>query len=216
MSKIKLWLPPEGTLEAQDKEFDPLPYYYRPITGPLYRKRIESGLSLLRPPYRRILEIGYGSGVTLPTLSQMGGELWGIDTLSVPDLVAKRLKKISVQARLVQDDICHWPYDGEPFDLVVAFSVLEHIADPVAVLGRIAGLLRPSGTLLVGMPRVDKAMSALFPLIGYRGIEKHHVTTFREVCRSAQSHFTLDTLRVFPCWCPLWAGLYFNMLFLKR
>ena len=216
MDKIKMLLPPEGALEPNDAEHDPLRYYYRPLTGGLYRKRIESGLALLRPPYRRILEIGYGSGITLPTLAQMGGELWGIDTQSVPARVSDRLEKISVHARLVQADICHWQHDGEPFDLVVAFSVLEHIADPAVVLRRMAGLLRPHGTLLVGMPRVDKAMASMFPLIGYHGIEGHHVTTFREVCQCARPYFMLDALRVFPGWCPPWAGLYFNMLFLKR
>ncbi|MCX7428741.1 MAG: class I SAM-dependent methyltransferase [Planctomycetia bacterium] len=216
MNKIKMWLPPEGTLDPNDEEHDPLPYYYRPITGYLYRKRIESGLSLLRPPYRRILEIGYGSGIALPTLSRMGDELWGIDTHSVPDCVADRLGRISVHARLAQGDCRTWRHGGDPFDLVVAFSVLEHIAAPAMALSQIASLLRPNGTLLIGMPRVDKAMAALFPLIGYRGIERHHVTTFHEVGKCAQPHFVLDTVRVFPTWCPQWAGLYFNMLFFKR
>ncbi len=216
MSTIKMWLPPENTLEANDEKLDPLRYYYHPITSGLYRGRIESGLQLLRPPYRRILKIGYGSGMTLPTLSKMGGELWGVDTHSVPENVEDRLRRISVHARLVQADVCSWRYNGEPFDLVVGFSVFEHIADPAMALSRIARLMTTDGTLLIGMPRVDRGMAALFRLIGFRGIKEHHVTTFHQVCKSAQTDFLLDAMKVFPACCPQWAGLYFNMLFVKR
>ncbi len=216
MSRVSMWLPPEGTLEPNNAVDDPLRHYYRPIIGHLYRRRIDAGLSLLRPPYRRILEIGYGSGIGMPTLARMGGELWGIDLESEPCRVTERLARIPVHAHLVKGDIRTWQYDGEPFDLIVAFSVLEHIAAPAGVVERIAELLQPNGTLLVGMPRVDKAMSALFPLIGYHGIERHHVTTFREVCECARPHLQLDAERAFPAWCPRRAGLYFNATFVKR
>jgi hypothetical protein len=43
---MRLALPPEGALVPND-EHDPLPYYYRPLTGWLYRKRLTMALSLL-------------------------------------------------------------------------------------------------------------------------------------------------------------------------
>ena len=211
-----MWLPPEGVLEPNDDTHDPLRYYYRPFIGYMYRRRIESGISLLQPPYRKILEIGYGSGIALPTLSRLGEAVWGLDSHSVPDRVARRLETISVHPTLVNADICDWRHDGEPFDLVVAFSVMEHISEPAVALSQIALLLKAGGTLLIGIPRVDKIMSAMFPLIGYHCIEKHHVTTFHTVCKCAKPHFTLERISTFPSWCPFWAGLYFNMLFVKR
>jgi SAM-dependent methyltransferase len=216
MSKIRMHLPPEGALEPNDEKDDPLPYYYSPIAGRLYRGRIESGLSLLQPHYESILEVGYGSGINMPTLSQIGGEVWGVDICSDPERVADRLTRIGVRAMLAKADICDWDCAPERFDLVVAFSVFEHIPDSSAALRQIWRLLKPKGMLLVGMPRVDKLMTTFFSLIGYSGIEDHHVNTFRKVCDSARPYFDIECTRVFPRWCPRWAGLYFSFLFKKR
>ena len=47
---MKLALPAAGRLKPNN-EHDPLPYYYRPLLGWLYRKRLQMGLDLvLRTP----------------------------------------------------------------------------------------------------------------------------------------------------------------------
>ena len=214
--KISFELPPEGALGVNHEQDDPLPYYYRPLVGWFYRNRIEAGLSLLQPPFERVLEVGYGSGILLPTLAKLGQELHGVDLASDPAAVGARLERLGVRARLAKADLCQWQEARGQFDLAVAFSVLEHIADPAAALAAIAQVLKPGGLLLVGMPRVDRAMSKLFPLIGYHDIDNHHVTSHRDVLRAAPTCFQLVRTRVFPPLCPAWAGLYFNMLFRKR
>jgi 2-polyprenyl-3-methyl-5-hydroxy-6-metoxy-1,4-benzoquinol methylase len=215
MDTTRLILPAKGTLLPNDEITDPLKYYYHPIVGRLFRRRIEAGLSLLRPPYERVLEIGYGSGIVLPTLSQIGREVCGVDSTSDPDRTQALLKESGVRVQLFQGDICEWGFTGDQFDLVVAFSILEHIADPPRAMRRIAELLRPDGTLLIGVPRVDRLMAALFLLIGYRGIEGHHVTTYQDVLRCASPYFRLQRFSTFPGFLPRWASLYFNMVFVK-
>jgi 2-polyprenyl-3-methyl-5-hydroxy-6-metoxy-1,4-benzoquinol methylase len=215
MTATKLILPPKGTLQPNDETTDPLKYYYYPVVGRLFRGRIEAGLSLLRPPYQRVLEIGYGSGILLPTLCQIGGDICGVDVTSDPAGTQALLKKFGVCVELFQGDICEWRFTGEKFDLVVAFSILEHIADPPRAMRRIAELLKPDGTLLIGVPRVDRLMAALFSLIGYHGIEGHHVTTYKEVLRCASPYFRLQRFGTYPSFLPRWASLYFNMVFVK-
>lgn len=169
----------------------------------------------MRPPYKRILEIGYGSGVLMPTLSKIGHDVFGVDIISDPDRTTMLLNKFGVNVTLFKDDICDWKAGSKKFDLVVAFSILEHITSPSKALQNISALLEPNGTLLVGMPRVDKFMVPLFSLIGYPGIEDHHVTTYKEVIRHAIPYFQLQSFMTFPSFVPRWAGLYFNMVFAK-
>jgi len=213
---IVLDLPPQGTLRPNHATDDPLPYYYRPVVGRFYRRRIETALALLEPPYGKMLEVGYGSGILLPTLARLGGELHGIDLTSVPDEVEARLRDYGVEARLRQADVRDWEGPDEAFDLVVSFSVLEHLADPASALRAMARVLKPGGTLLVGMPRVDRAMSAFFSLIGFPGIDDHHVTSYREVYRAAVPLFELEEPKVYPRLLPAWAGLYYHLLGRKR
>ena len=85
-------MPPKGTFQPNNAD-DPLPYYYKPFIGSIYRSRIEQGLNLLTPPYESILEMGYGSGLLLPSLSDMCNSLSGIDLNSNPKQVGKILLK---------------------------------------------------------------------------------------------------------------------------
>ncbi len=85
-------------------------------------------------------------------------ELWGIDPMPPPPD-----RSHSYQTRLVglfPDDIG----DGELFDCVVFNDVLEHTADPWAVLRKTRALLTPDAAIVVSIPNV-RHVSVLVPLI---------------------------------------------------
>ncbi|HNR86827.1 MAG TPA: class I SAM-dependent methyltransferase [Spirochaetota bacterium] len=207
---------PEANAFTPNNIDDPLPYYYKPVIGSLYRARIQAGLDLLAPPYRRVLEFGFGSGLLLPSLAGTGAEVHGIDLNSDPATVQRSLDTAGVKASLKSGDLLAAGYPGEYFDLIVAFSVFEHIADPGAILGEMSRITVAGGRLLVGMPRVDRVMERFFQFIGYQGIEKHHVTNHREFTRHAGAWFTLEKIVSMPSLLPQAAGLYYNMLFVKK
>jgi SAM-dependent methyltransferase len=208
-------LPPEGVLEPNGQD-DPLPYYYKPLVGGIYRARIEQGLSMLRPPYGAILEVGYGSGVLLPSLCKMGEFVAGVDLQSDPESTGGVIEQLGARCTLKQGDLRNDIFDGRKFDLIVAISVLEHIHDLGPVFQRFYELLNPAGHVLVGMPRVDRFMENAFALIGFKGIEDHHVTDYRTCLVKAERWFELERRAHLPCWLPESLGLYFNMLFRKR
>src|SRR5438045_9455373 len=78
MTALRLDLPPKGVLHPNDAH-DPLPYYYHPLVGWLYRYRLQMGLDLLPPGGTRVLEVGVGSGVLVPTLTRRYREYTGTD-----------------------------------------------------------------------------------------------------------------------------------------
>lgn len=96
--------------------------------------------------WRRILDVGCGDGLFFDRLAPFG-EVWGVE--SDPDLIPPDSRH--------RDRIHIGPFDGgfEPgrrFDLVLTLDVLEHLADPVAALTKVRGLLEPDGRLLVTVP----------------------------------------------------------------
>lgn len=208
-------LPTQGVLKPNGID-DPLPYYYKPAIGRLYRARIEQTLSLLTPPYGTILEIGYGSGILLPSLCKMGASVYGVDLQTDPVTMQAPLRKLGISCSLSKGDIADLHFDHDGFDLVVAISVFEHIADMMPVMERIRELLRSSGQLLIGMPRVDKLMEMAFPLIGYNNIGHHHVTNYKKVLNLARSDFRLIGRSHTPNFFPGSLALYFSMLFQKE
>jgi ubiquinone/menaquinone biosynthesis C-methylase UbiE len=211
-ARFKLF--PEGTFQCNNID-DPLPYYYKPVIGALYRYRIQQGLSLLSPPYENVLELGYGSGLLLPTLSAISVKLFGVDIASDPDKVQSCLRDIKVKPTLYKNDLLEINFQDNTFDLIVAFSIFEHIQDCGKTVAEIFRILKPEGKLLVGMPRVDKTMVKLFQLIGYGRIEQHHVNDYKNFLTACKEYFILEKKsRVFP-FLPSALGLYFNMLLRK-
>jgi SAM-dependent methyltransferase len=164
---------------------DPIGYYRWPIVGYLYRERINMGLRMLGDrPRGRVLELGYGSGTVLLALSPVARELHGVDLDADPKAVAAVLDERGVTAHLKAGNAYQLPFEDGSFDLVVSYSMFEHLHEYRRALGEVARVLRPSGEFLLGMPAVNRAMEWGFLAIGFKGINDHHVTTPRAVSRA--------------------------------
>lgn len=216
MTSIQFKLPPRGVLQTMG-ESDPLEYYYKPLIGQLYVERINIALQLLENrQYQRILEIGYGSGILIPTLSQMGQEVYGVDIDSEPTEIAKQLNSLDCHPLLSRGVADRLLFDDGCFDLVVTISVLEHIREIEVFLQEIARVMQPDGFFLVGMPRVDKAMDYLFRAIGFSEIDHHHVTSPEEMFSASSSCFKLVSQSQLPNFLPSSIYLYKAFLFQKK
>lgn len=208
-------LPPKNSLEPNNPD-DPLPYYYRPFIGFLFRARIEQAFSLLSGPYDSVLELGYGSGIMMPALSKIGKKVYGIDLNSDPVKTSANLRNIGINVTLAKADILDKSFPDESFDLVVAISILEHIPDARAVSETVYRCLKPNGLFLVGMPGVNKFMRAAFSAIGFGGINDHHITSHSQFLKASEDLFKVERFAKIPHWVPFSGGLYFNMLLSKR
>jgi 2-polyprenyl-3-methyl-5-hydroxy-6-metoxy-1,4-benzoquinol methylase len=176
-----------GLLDSLSKSgpTDPIEYYRHPLIGHLYRKRINLSLRLLGDRrYAKALEIGYGAGAVLLAIAANVDELHGIDLDADAALVEALLWEREWHAKLVKGSVYELPYDSSEFDLVVCFSVFEHLQEYGRGLSEVARVLKPGGRLLLGMPAVNLVMEAGFLAIGFKGIGDHHVTTPRTVARA--------------------------------
>jgi SAM-dependent methyltransferase len=198
---------------------DPIDYYRRPVVGALFRKRINLGLELLPDKrFARALEVGYGSGGLLLTLGKGVDELHGIDLDAEPASVRALLAERGCRATLVQGTVDALPYPAESFDLIVCFSVFEHLHDYERALREVHRVLAPGGLFLLGMPAVNRTMELLFRAIGHTTINDIHVTTPRMIQQAfASTGFRLKASR--PLDVPL-SGLglrvYHNWLLEKK
>jgi SAM-dependent methyltransferase len=167
---------PHSSALVPNSEFDPLPYYYRPVVGHLYRHRLRMGLGLVPSGGRRVLEIGVGSGILVPSLTAGFPEYVGTDLLLAPGLDS--LVTPGCHATfLVADLLDPNALPAGTFDVVVCLSVLEHIADSEAAARCLVRALAPGGTLVAGYPMVNRFMATCFRTLGFGRIEDHHITT---------------------------------------
>jgi SAM-dependent methyltransferase len=102
--------------------------------------------SLPRTP-RRILDIGCGTGVNLEHLAKIGPVV-GLDAAREALDYCRKRRPFT----LTGGSFSHLPFANSAFDLVTAFDVLEHDADPDSCLREAARVLKPGGLLLLSVP----------------------------------------------------------------
>lgn len=203
---LRLSLPRKGVLRPNDAH-DPLPYYYHPVIGWLYRHRLQMGLDLLPKGGRRILEVGVGSGVLVPTLTARYEEYTGTDLVLADGLhvhVAPECRATFRQADLLKDG----DLPADHFDAIVCFSVLEHIADAEGAAAGLARALAPGGTLVTGYPMVNAMMTRAFDVIGFRDITEHHVSSPATISAALSRVLQPVARAAFPPLAPVEAALY--------
>jgi SAM-dependent methyltransferase len=118
------------------------------LLAPLLALFDRERLALLPPPPARVLDAGAGRGRFVAAARRAGYDAEGIEPS--PRGVAAAQEVYAVE--LTPVGIGEWAVSG--VDVVTAWHVLEHLDDPGAALDRIAGWLRPGGTLVVGVPNL--------------------------------------------------------------
>src|SRR4051794_34678989 len=94
----RLGLPPRELVPKPDPD-DPVDYYYKPLTAPIYRARLRLAACLLGGRrYGSLLEVGYGSGIFLPELAHRCDHLAGIDLHGGAGRVSEMLARLELTA----------------------------------------------------------------------------------------------------------------------
>lgn len=105
------------------------------------------------PTTARILEVGSGAGWLLEALEALGfRRLLGVD----PFLPAEGHRG---EVTLLKKDISDLDPE-ETFDLIILHHSLEHVPDPIGVLGTVRRHLSVGGSALVAMPIIGEAYRA--------------------------------------------------------
>ncbi|MGK2905870.1 MAG: class I SAM-dependent methyltransferase [Desulfuromonadales bacterium] len=98
----------------------------------------------------RLLDIGCGTGWTTRVYADHGFDVTGLE----PSRVRSEYARENYGIEVVCDYIENAGFDQE-FDVVVLRHIIEHFADPGAVLRKIRGFLKADGVVLVVVPNID-------------------------------------------------------------
>lgn len=164
---------------------DPLRFYYWPIIGRMYRRRIEMCLAQCKGG-ERILEVGFGAGVTFLNLHEEYNEIHGLDLTASVEEVAAVFEAKQIEAHLVNGDVLSMPYADNFFDTVLLISILEHLkpSEQVPAFEEIRRVLKPAGQVVYGVPIERRLMVLAFRVMGF-DIREHHFSTEKDVLDAA-------------------------------
>jgi ubiquinone/menaquinone biosynthesis C-methylase UbiE len=191
---------------------------YHPIYGTFFQYRFVMALSLLRKCLgsraKRIVEVGYSTGLLFPLLSQLARQVIGVDTIDpcAAALVRGMLHQHSVRnTALLQGSVVQLPLVDSSVDGILCISIMEHL-DPKeqnAAWNEMQRVLRPGGVIVVGFPIKNKFTRQLLRLAGVDD-EEVHPSSHRDILAgpSRASNLATEKVRRFPWLLPMDWGMY--------
>jgi len=102
-----------------------------------------------KPEGKRILEIGVGGEGGIIIHLKKDNDVYGLDA-SVS--AQKNCERLGLKIKLANVDKETLPFDNEFFDVVFAFEVFEHLANPQFVLEEIRRVLKENGLCVISTP----------------------------------------------------------------
>jgi ubiquinone/menaquinone biosynthesis C-methylase UbiE len=175
-------------------ELDPIRYYRLPVFGKLYRSRVEHCLAELKGG-DRILEIGFGTGLTFLNLKDMYNNIHGLDLTADVEAIEALFKRHDVPTDLKVGSVLDMPYEDNTFDSVLLISILEHLQpeDQITAFKEMHRVLKPGGQIVYGVPIERPLMVFLFRVLGH-DIRLEHFSTEEDVSRAANE--VLEQVRI--------------------
>lgn len=184
MGRVNLNMLPVSSYVGVNRD-DPIRLYAVPGLGWFYRRRVEMCLEELTGG-QRVLEIGFGSGVSFFNLRGLYAEIHGIDLTANVDEVTDFFRERGIETHLQQGDVRRLPHRDAFFDSVLMISILEHLRpeDLQHALLEVHRVLRPGGQLVYGTPVERPLMVTAFRLLG-TDIRGQHFSTEKDIARQA-------------------------------
>ena len=122
----------------------------------------------------RLLEIGAAAGYFLEAAREAGFDVVGVEPAEAMARRGRERAGVDIRVGFVEDA----ELPAASFDVVAAWHVLEHIAEPLGALGHLRDALRPGGLLFLEVPNVQ-GDNARAEKLGWKPLElQHHVAHY--------------------------------------
>jgi SAM-dependent methyltransferase len=142
------------------------------MNRPMYRTELGGWLAALPDRQQRlasgparVLDLGCGTGASSVAIAELFPQVQvhgiDLDEASVAEARDRAAgHQVSDRVSFSQADAAALTAGSDRYDLVCVFEALHDMADPVAVLRAVRGLLAPGGAVLIGDERVAERFSA--------------------------------------------------------
>lgn len=207
---MDLQIPAQGNIQVTSSD-DPAPYYYQPLLRYPYMKRLQIALALLgETRFKRILDIGYGSGVFFPELDRRCDQLAGLDLHRKGALVEGMMKNEGIEGDLHVGDVCALPFQDAIFDGVICLSVLEFVADLPDAIAEIHRVMPVGGLAILGAPVLNRITGLAYErLIRHTKHKDQHKSDHKRILRVAADYFEIVEERRFLRFLPMDYAFFF-------
>ena len=121
---------------------------------PTSRCLIDNLKSVTDLKYKKVLEVGAGSGRDSINIRIAGGNVYVLDyAKSSLKTIKKILNEEELYIKLIMGDALSLPFEDSSFDIVFHQGLLEHFRNPEKILKENVRVLKEGGLLLIDVPQ---------------------------------------------------------------
>jgi phosphatidylethanolamine/phosphatidyl-N-methylethanolamine N-methyltransferase len=137
--------------EMVTKAYDRWAPVYDKVFGPVFERGRKAAIVAAERIGGRILEVGVGTGITLPDYSR-ANRIVGID---ISEMMLRKARERVTESGLTHVeglavmDARHLEFPDASFDVVVAQYVITTVPDPEGTLDEFARVLKPGGEIVL-------------------------------------------------------------------
>jgi len=141
-------------------------------------------------PGKNLLDIGAAQGHFMAVARESGWSVTGIE------MSTAGLGSAPDDPDIVRADFLKHDFSGKTFSAVTSFSVIEHVSDPRAFIGKVLSLLEPQGIWLVMTPDYESLGRRLLGRRWPHFNPLHTVIFSSSFFENISSGFSIECLRV--------------------
>lgn len=184
--------------------------YTNPLIGLYFWDRLKRAFNFLKHQQKRyntILEIDTSYGFFLPSLCQIADRVIGTDVEDTfnfckeKTLTSIKQRHSNLELKIADATKLSETIEPSSCDVVVAFSVLEHIEERGKALAEISKCLSPRGFFVCGLPSENWIYRLGRKLIGYT--EAHENYDYNAVKKIIEQYFIEKKMMNSPMGLPL-------------
>jgi SAM-dependent methyltransferase len=114
----------------------------------LFNRRLDEILRYTNGRRGQLLDVGCATGILLELARLRGWEVQGVDISEYATDIAREYYALDI----VTGELADAAFPDEQFDVVVMDDLVEHVADPSALVAESRRVLKPSGLLTLNTP----------------------------------------------------------------
>ncbi len=180
-----------------------VPSYFQTIQSTFFWKRLDNIINLTNLKGKKVLDVGCGPCVLIPSLAESAKEVVGVDivpSIRISKYLFEKYYKLE-NVKIFRGSIFNLKLPSNHFDIILCLDVLEHLKNVEKAILELNRVLAHNGECIISIPIENIGLSMGRSILRKKKPEFHYVHEIKshnEMIALIKKHFEVKQEIYFP------------------